>query len=207
MDELSIPTCDSTIATCSAKIELINDTADLKACLAGMTSKLGYEHYLMLLYVPHHVKDADYLVISNRSKRWVDNYIQNEIYLVDPIVKYATCHSMPKYWNEHHEELLEAAMEEKYSDDGRHAKSGMTLPVKSQLVQYGMITMNGYHDHDENLDDENLAVGFYLAAKIKNKIDTLIRSSKLIEEVSLTKKEMSLLITTSECLRGRWLSI
>ncbi|MCW8966551.1 MAG: LuxR family transcriptional regulator [Candidatus Pacearchaeota archaeon] len=192
---------ESTITQCSAKIEQISDTAALKKCLNGITEKLGYEHYLMFLHVPHHVKDADYIVVSNRSKQWVDNYINGQIYAVDPLVRHSRNNSLPTFWNDHHEEMLEVEMAKKYADDGRPATCGMMLPVKSKLVSYGMIVLNGYMKDDTH-DDASLAEGFYLAAKIKHKLDDLIRSSKLIDEIILSEKEKTLLLWTYQGLTG-----
>lgn len=124
------------LEACEAKPEAV-------AALSQFLGSAGIEHYAYLGFQAHSAYCPEPLKAGTYPAAWVDEYIENRLYAVDPVVLAATQSTLPLFWSGTRVPLILSAKStaELFERAASHGiRAGYTIPIRSSIGQLATMT-------------------------------------------------------------------
>jgi LuxR family transcriptional regulator len=77
----------------------VHDETELFEIAASMARELGFEHCSYVMRIPLPISDPRFLLFSNYPGEWVDEYMQNDYFNIDPTVQHWLQGMTPLIWS------------------------------------------------------------------------------------------------------------
>lgn len=77
-----------------------NSISDINKLLEDYTLHLNGDYFIYLAFNQLPFSSPSSFAITNYPKDWQDEYIKNEYFLIDPVMKHCMSSLTPMYWNE-----------------------------------------------------------------------------------------------------------
>jgi LuxR family transcriptional activator of conjugal transfer of Ti plasmids len=134
------------------RLEASTTKPEAVAALARFVSGIDIEHYAYLGFQGQGPRQPEPFKAGTYPSAWVDEYMGDRLYVVDPIVLAATQSTLPVAWSGSCVDKDKASkpvrqMFERATDFG--IRSGYTIPIRSSIGQLATITFASSLEADE----------------------------------------------------------
>ncbi|NNU78912.1 LuxR family transcriptional regulator [Halovulum dunhuangense] len=173
------------------RLEATNSLEGIQALVTGLRDTLGIEHAIY-----HVVGDTgrEYGALTY-DQGWVEHYIRNRYYRIDPVVKAAFAATGPVDWRNLDWSGAPARRLIGEAVEGGIGKQGHSVPIRGAHGQFALFSVTSYDSEDRwtRFGQENLR-GLVLAAHfIHQRAHELQGASGALPDIALAPRERDVL--------------
>lgn len=132
---------------------------EIKGVIQNIATLFGFELFTYARLFPKAMTRLEMVVIGNYPDEFVNVYMENEYYYIDPAMKHCTSSGLPYYWKE-----IFTCKEQNVIDFSENSsrfglKEGFTVGVNGNFGDYSVFSLGGSKPTDELSMELEKAVG------------------------------------------------
>jgi DNA-binding CsgD family transcriptional regulator len=136
------------------ELEHARTTDDLRVAVDKFAKRMGFEHFVYALTITAPSLKAQQYILNGYPEGWVRNYLANNYFEVDPVVRHAYSSSLPVIWDD--QKLHDEKAQHFWEDAKAYGlQAGLSFAIHEQPGVMGVFSLS--RDRVVDLQGQDLA--------------------------------------------------